>query len=77
MSIINVYIPLKVRLTGTLTEQAWAELEERLTAQYSRALRRSWRELAHPRRPVSGEDDDLLIRSYVDPPGAVRQSTRR
>ena len=49
METINVYIPLKLRLRGELSEDNWTELEKVLFAQYTRAIERSLAELAKSR----------------------------
>lgn len=49
MQTINCYIPLKLRLRGEPGEDDWANLEEVLVVQYSRALKRSIAELTRSR----------------------------
>jgi hypothetical protein len=59
---VTCHVPLKVRFVGEPTEEAWAALEDRLTAQFTQALRRSLEALA--RRRPEGES----AKESFDPP---------
>src|SRR5438132_3277838 len=63
MRTINCYVPLKLKLSGQLSEDDWAALEEALVAQYTRALRRSLEEMARSRH--TGPAD--LMQEIFDP----------
>jgi hypothetical protein len=80
----NVRVPLRLRVVGEPTEELWAQLEEALALQYSRALRTATAALASgellPRAPVREPYDPsrstpegYLIPSYDGTPTAVRE----
>ena len=39
MPTVDVHVPLKLRLTGTPTDEQWRRLEDVLTAHYARVFR--------------------------------------
>lgn len=61
MQTINVYIPLKLRLRGELSEDNWTELEKVLFAQYTRAIERSLAELAKSRFSERGNVEPFAV----------------